>query len=65
METNSLAYRDLRNSTFVHDIATVWASVLYEAMCNLIDKHRRNDAMLPDFDNTGAPTNGKCTTRLG
>ncbi|KAH7304728.1 Fungalysin metallopeptidase-domain-containing protein [Stachybotrys elegans] len=59
METNPLTYSDLRNSTWVHDIGTVWATILYEATWNLIDKHGKNDAMFPDFDEAGVATDGK------
>ncbi|KAH7110303.1 extracellular metallo proteinase 2 [Dendryphion nanum] len=42
-----------------HPIGTVWATMLYEVLWNLIDKYGKNDAALPDFDSRGVPTDGK------
>lgn len=42
-----------------HPIGTVWATMLYEVLWNLIDKHGKNDAGVPDFDDKGVPTDGK------
>lgn len=42
-----------------HPIGTVWATMLYEVMWNLIDKHGKNDAGVPDFNDKGVPTDGK------
>ena len=41
-----------------HPIGTVWATMLYEVLWNLIDKYGKNDAGTPDFEN-GVPTDGK------
>jgi extracellular elastinolytic metalloproteinase len=43
----------------VHPIGNIWASMLYEVLWNLIDKHGKNDAGVPDFDKDGLPTDGK------
>ncbi|KAL4894698.1 extracellular metallo proteinase mep [Aspergillus ambiguus] len=58
MSKNPLTYLRISNMTTPHDIGTVWASMLYEVMWNMIDKHGKNDAPKPDFKD-GVPTDGK------
>ncbi|KAF2656310.1 extracellular metallo proteinase MEP, partial [Lophiostoma macrostomum CBS 122681] len=60
METNPYVYTDVDELVAEpHDAGTVWATVLYEVLWNLIDKHGKNDAAVPDFDDNGVPTDGK------
>ncbi|RAL06181.1 extracellular metalloproteinase [Aspergillus ibericus CBS 121593] len=57
-EENPLNYTSVNYLQGVHDIGTVWATMLYEVMWNLIEKHGKNDAPRPEFSN-GVPTDGK------
>ncbi|KAL5113149.1 ammonium transporter [Pleosporales sp. CAS-2024a] len=43
----------------VHPIGNIWATMLYEVLWNLIDKHGKNDAIRPDLDSNRLPTDGK------
>ncbi|KAF9888560.1 hypothetical protein FE257_008492 [Aspergillus nanangensis] len=58
MKTNPLTFSAVNNFTMLHQIGTVWNSMLYEVMWNLIDKHGKNDSPTPDFKD-GVPTDGK------
>ncbi|KAF2788796.1 extracellular metallo proteinase MEP [Melanomma pulvis-pyrius CBS 109.77] len=61
LTTNPHVYTDVNAiapSADVHAIGTVWATMLYEVLWNLIDKHGKNDAGTPDLEN-GVPTDGK------
>ncbi|KAF2737745.1 extracellular metallo proteinase mep [Polyplosphaeria fusca] len=58
MKVNPHIYSDVDPLEKVHFIGTVWATMLYEVLWNLIDKHGKNDAGTPDFEN-GVPTDGK------
>ena len=61
MKTNPLTYADVNKMNEVHDIGTVWATMLYAVLWNLIDKHGKNDGDTPEF--AGAvPTDGKYLT---
>lgn len=42
-----------------HYIGTVWATMLYEILWNMIDKYGKNDSDSPIFDASGVPTDGK------
>ncbi|KAJ5030369.1 Fungalysin metallopeptidase-domain-containing protein [Bipolaris maydis] len=59
MTVNPQVYSDNDGATAVHQIGNIWASMLYEVLWNLIDKHGKNDADLPTFDAKGVPTDGK------
>lgn len=59
MTTNPQVYNDVEQYTRVHPIGNIWASMLYEVLWNLIDKHGKNDAGTPTFDSNGVPTDGK------
>ncbi|KAK1142395.1 hypothetical protein N8T08_007947 [Aspergillus melleus] len=59
--TNPLTYTSVNGLTSVHAAGTVWATMLYEVLWNLIDKHGKNDAPKPTFRN-GVPTDGKYLT---
>ncbi|KAE8376169.1 extracellular metallo proteinase NpI [Aspergillus bertholletiae] len=58
LQTNPLTYESLNELDEVHAIGTAWATVLYELMWNLIDKHGKNDGPKPEFKD-GVPTDGK------
>ncbi|CBX91299.1 hypothetical protein IAQ61_010661 [Plenodomus lingam] len=62
METNPQVYTNVDQYIRVHPIGNIWASMLYEVLWNLIDKHGKNDAAKPDFDANGVPTDGKYLT---
>jgi extracellular elastinolytic metalloproteinase len=59
LTTNPHVYSDADALTGVHPIGTIWATMLYEVLWNLIDKHGKNDAARPSFDANGVPTDGK------
>lgn len=59
LTTNPLTYIAAGADGEVHEVGTVWCSVLYEFLWNLIDKHGKNDADFPTFDEAGVPTDGK------
>ncbi|KAF2839742.1 extracellular metallo proteinase 1 [Patellaria atrata CBS 101060] len=61
LTTNPHTYTDVNKITKVHPIGTVWATMLYEVLWNLIDKHGKNDNARPTFSN-GVPTDGKFLT---
>lgn len=58
MVTNPMIYSTANNSTLVHFIGTIWATMLYEVMWNLIDEYGLTDARQPTFVN-GIPTDGR------
>ncbi|KAF9774253.1 hypothetical protein IL306_007776 [Fusarium sp. DS 682] len=58
LTTNPYTYKSVDSLSGVHDMGNYWATVLYEVMWNLIDKHGKNDADIPKFSN-GVPTDGK------
>ncbi|KAI1921601.1 Extracellular metalloproteinase 10 [Ophidiomyces ophidiicola] len=58
LSVNPLVYTSNNNLNQVHAIGTVWATMLYEVLWNLIDKHGKNDGPMPEFRN-GVPTDGK------
>ncbi|PWY84983.1 extracellular metallo proteinase MEP [Aspergillus heteromorphus CBS 117.55] len=55
---NPLNYTSVNNQNGVHAIGTVWATMLYEVLWNLIDKHGKNDGPKPEIRH-GVPTDGK------
>lgn len=58
LTTNPLAYSNVDGDDSVHSIGTVWATMLYELMWNLIDKHGKNVSAKPTMKG-GVPTDGK------
>ncbi|KAI2610404.1 elastinolytic metallo proteinase Mep [Hypoxylon fragiforme] len=62
LDVNPYQYTTLNTYNEVHDIGEVWATVLYELLWNLIDKHGKNDGPKPEFDSNGVPTDGKYLT---
>ncbi|KAF2713894.1 extracellular metallo proteinase 1 [Pleomassaria siparia CBS 279.74] len=61
LTTNPHVYTDVNSLSAVHPIGTVWATMLYEVLWNLIDKYGKNDAARPTFID-GVPTDGKYLT---
>ena len=60
LDENPLTYKDLeRHAGVVHAIGTVWCTVLYEFLWNMIDKHGKNDDDFPAVDDSGLPDDGK------
>ncbi|KAK0609697.1 extracellular metallo proteinase MEP [Bombardia bombarda] len=62
LTTNPYTYKSVNSYNEVHAIGTIWATVLYEVLWNLIDKYGKNLADLPTFDSKGVPTDGKFLT---
>ncbi|KAI8932460.1 hypothetical protein NX059_010645 [Plenodomus lindquistii] len=62
LETNPQVYSSVDLYIRVHPIGNIWASMLYEVLWNLIDKHGKNDGIKPEFDADGVPTDGKYLT---
>lgn len=58
MGVNSWIYSTVNGLTKVHEIGSVWATMLYEVLWNLIDKHGKNDSERPEMVD-GVPTDGK------
>ncbi|CAJ2505862.1 Uu.00g132560.m01.CDS01 [Anthostomella pinea] len=62
LDVNPYMYTTLNTYDEVHDFGEVWATMLYEVMWNLIDKHGLNLDAKPTFDSAGVPTDGKFLT---
>ncbi|KAK2029026.1 fungalysin metallopeptidase [Colletotrichum zoysiae] len=62
MTTNPNTYSTINGVSAVHKIGETWATILYEVLWNLIDKHGKNDGPRPEFDSNGVPTDGKYLT---
>lgn len=60
-KVNPMVYTTANNSTLVHFIGTIWATMLYEVMWNLIDVYGITEARQPTFVN-GVPTDGRFLT---
>ncbi|KAE8353078.1 extracellular metallo proteinase NpI [Aspergillus coremiiformis] len=58
LTTNPLTYASVDGMSLVHAIGTVWSTMLYELLWNLIDKYGKNDGPTPTFRD-GVPTDGK------
>lgn len=61
LEINDWTYSKIDDLTRVHEVGTVWATMLYEVLWNLIDKHGKNDKPRPELVD-GVPTDGKFLT---
>lgn len=59
MKTNPYTYGSVNQQQEVHAIGTVWASVLYEALWNLIDAYGITASEVPEFDSKGVPKDGR------
>lgn len=55
---NNWTYSNANGLEKVHQVGTVWATMLYDILWSLIDKHGKNDNPRPDFVD-GKPTDGK------
>ncbi|KAI0505734.1 extracellular elastinolytic metallo proteinase [Xylaria bambusicola] len=62
LTVNPYMYTTANTYNEVHDIGEIWATMLYEVMWNLIDKHGLSTAQKPTFDTDGVPTDGKFLT---
>lgn len=62
LDVNPYMYITANTYNEVHDIGEIWATMLYEVMWNLIDKHGLSTAQKPTFDSNGVPTDGKFLT---
>ncbi|KAI0201601.1 extracellular elastinolytic metallo proteinase [Astrocystis sublimbata] len=62
LDVNPYMYITANTYNEVHDIGEIWATMLYEVMWNLIDKHGLSTAKKPTFDSNGVPTDGKFLT---
>ncbi|KAI1183416.1 extracellular elastinolytic metallo proteinase [Nemania serpens] len=58
LTVNPYMYTTANTYNEVHDIGEIWATMLYEVMWNLIDKHGLSVAQKPTFSG-GVPTDGK------
>lgn len=61
-QVNPLTYKNGDESQQVHFLGTIWATMLWDVMWNLIDKHGNSDAEMPTFDDKGIPTDGRFLT---
>lgn len=58
LTTNPYTYKSVNQMSEVHTIGTVWATILYEVIWNLIDKYGITDAREPTFKGK-VPTDGR------
>ncbi|KAF2803574.1 extracellular elastinolytic metallo proteinase [Mytilinidion resinicola] len=59
MTRNPHTYADIKGVTEVHDIGETWATMLYEVLWNLIDKHGNTADARPTFGEGGVPVDGR------
>ncbi|KAK4627330.1 Extracellular metalloproteinase MEP [Fulvia fulva] len=59
MQTNPYTYSSLNTLTRVHQFGTVWCTMLYEMMWNLIDDHGNTALLRPVLGFNGRPDDGK------
>lgn len=59
LDTNPLTYKSIDGLSSVHAIGTVWCSMLYEFLWNMVDKHGKNDDDFPVLNDEGVPEDGK------
>ncbi|KAG9232629.1 putative extracellular metallo proteinase mep [Amylocarpus encephaloides] len=62
LTTNPLTYRSANGLTSVHSIGTIWATMLYEVMWNLIEKKGNTAARFPTQSSNGTPSDGRFLT---
>lgn len=62
MTTNPYTYADVNGMAEVHSIGTIWATILYEVLWNLIDTYGITTDPKPTFDANGVPTDGRYLT---
>lgn len=58
MKVNEFTYSSANGMIDVHQVGTVWATMLYEVLWNLIEKYGKNDGSRPHLVD-GVPTDGK------
>ncbi|KAL3418075.1 extracellular elastinolytic metalloproteinase [Phlyctema vagabunda] len=58
LTTNPYTYKSVNSLTAVHQIGTVWATILYEVVWNLVDKYGITASAKPTFSG-GVPTDGR------
>ncbi|RAK80043.1 extracellular metalloproteinase [Aspergillus fijiensis CBS 313.89] len=58
LTTNPLTYASVDGMLMLHDAGSVWASILYEILWNLIDRYGKNDGPKPVFRDK-VPTDGR------
>lgn len=58
MEVNDWTYSNANGLQKVHEVGSVWATMLYDLLWNLINKHGKNDGERPEMVD-GVPTDGK------
>ncbi|KAI0968120.1 extracellular elastinolytic metallo proteinase [Xylaria arbuscula] len=63
LDVNPYQYVTANTYNEVHDIGEIWATMLYEVLWNLVDKHGLSTAQKPTFDSNGVPTDGKFLTQ--
>ncbi|CEJ94892.1 hypothetical protein VHEMI10399 [[Torrubiella] hemipterigena] len=61
-KVNPLTYKNGDESQQVHFLGTIWATMLWDVMWNLIGKHGNSDAEMPTLDDKGVPTDGRFLT---
>lgn len=59
MSTNPYTYASVNGLYEVHAIGTIWTTILYEVLWNLIDKYGKTTDPKPTFDSAGVPTDGR------
>lgn len=59
MDTNPYTYSSVNGLFEVHSIGTIWTTMLYEVLWNLIDKYGKTTDDKPTFDSDGVPTDGR------
>jgi extracellular elastinolytic metalloproteinase len=59
MTVNPYTYSSLNTLTRVHQFGTVWCTILYEILWNLIDSRGNTHRQTPHLTGRGIPTDGK------
>ncbi|KAJ9144171.1 Extracellular metalloproteinase [Pleurostoma richardsiae] len=62
LTTNPYTYTSVNSLSEVHGIGTVWATMLYEVLWNLIDKYGKTTSDRPVLDVNGVPADGRYLT---
>lgn len=58
LTTNPLTYASISDLQTGHRLGTLWGTMLYEVLWNLIDQHGKNDSPKPVFKEN-VPTDGR------
>lgn len=59
MTTNPMTYASANGQTSVHYIGTIWATMLYEIIRQLIAQYGVTNTNFPVFTAAGVPTDGR------